>query len=245
MNTHIKIPSLAAGDKPLVREIHPEIRIVSEADGIVDYVASDETLDHYKEVVRVNGWKFTHFKKNAPFIDSHMSYSIANVLGKVLDSRIEKNQLVQRVQWAKDIPGTLAEWGWKMTVGGFLKAVSVGFYPTKYVTKWDADKTGWLTQLKELGMHEEGGICCVYTEQEQIELSACVIGANPNALAKAYKAGALSEEDLAGIDKFCTRQIAGVKPDSEADSRGAATKSPNRRARLALLMELQKSIRSV
>jgi hypothetical protein len=245
MNTHIKIPSFAAGDKPLVREIHPEIRIVSEADGIVDYVASDETLDHYQEVIRVAGWRFTHFAKNAPFIDSHQSHSISCVLGKVVESRVEKNQLVQRVQWAKDIPGTLAEWGWKMTVAGFLKAVSVGFYPTRYATKYDADKTTWLQQLKELGQHEEGGIRCVYIEQEQIELSACVIGANPNALAKAYKAGALSEEDLAGIDKFCARQIAGVNTDSGADSRGAAPASPNRRARLALLMELQKTIRSV
>jgi len=243
MNTVFKVPSFAAGDKPLLREIHPEIRIIDQVQGLVDYVASDETLDHYQEVIRASGWRFTHFQKNSPFLDSHQSFTIGNILGKVVDWRIEKNQLVQRVQWAKDIPGTLAEWGWKMTVAGFLKAVSVGFYPTRYATKWDADKAAWLQQLKDLGLHEEQGVRTVYYEQEQIELSACVIGANPNALAKAYKAGALNDEDLDGIDQFVSRQIANVKPVPEADGSGAASVT-RRRARLALLLELQNTVRS-
>ena len=42
----------------------------------------------------------------------------------------------------------------------------------------------------------------IYVEQEQIELSQCVIGANPNAVAqieKAYKAGVLNDSDIVGV----------------------------------------------
>ena len=239
-----RIPSLAAGDKPLIRQIHPVVRIVDEKAGIVDYVASDESLDHYQEVIRANGWKFSHFAKNAPFLDTHMSRSIENLLGRVSSWSIDKNQLIERVQWAIGLGNPVADVGWKMTVAGFLKAVSVGFYPERYASKWDADKTTWQQQLKELGMHEEQGVSTVYIEHEQIELSACVLGANPNALAKAYKGGALTEEDLAGLDTFVSRQLANVKTTTEADSSGAAS-LVRRRARLALFMAIQKTIHSV
>lgn len=236
-----RYPSLAAGDRPLIRQIHPEIRIIDEKAGIVEYIASDESLDHYQEVIRANGWKFTHFAKNAPFLDTHNSRTIENLLGQVRSWSIDKGKLVESVQWAIGLGNPVADVGWKMTVAGFLKAVSVGFYPMRYASKYDADKTAWATQLRELGMHEEQGISTVYIEQEQIELSACVLGANPNALAKAYKAGAINDEELAGVDTFVSRQIANVKTTNEADSPGAAS-LVRRRARLALFMEIRNVI---
>jgi hypothetical protein len=226
----------------LRRTLHPEIKVIDDKHGIVEYVASDETLDHYKEVIRAAGWRFTHFAKNAPFVDSHDTSTIANTLGKVLDWRVEGSKLIERVQWAIGMGNQLAEIGFKMSVGGFLKAVSVGFYPTRYASKWDADKTAWLEQLKALGMHEESGINTVYIEQEQMELSACVLGANPNALAKAFHAGAIDDADLASIDTIFQQRIAQAKPDSRADGRGAAQEPHISRARrLHLALEIQKT----
>lgn len=240
------IAKLLESGQPLRREIHPEIRIIDEGQGICDYVASDETLDAYSEIIRVNGWQFTRFAKNAPFVDSHDYSTIGKLLGKVLDYRIEGGKLVERVQWAKDDPNTFAGWGWKMTVGGFLKAVSVGFYPTKYVTKWDTDQSGFIGQMKELGLSVEQAakLCCVYVTQEQIELSSCIIGANPNALAKsfqsiarAHKAGCLNDEDLDSISaKIATAQTA-----LPADSSAAAERA-TRRKQLEFLMEITRSV---
>jgi hypothetical protein len=144
------IPRAAAGDPPLRREIHPAIRIVDAAKGIVDYVASDQTLDYYHEVIRANGWDFTDFAKNAPFVDSHDYSTIAKLLGKVADFGVTAGKLIERVQWAIGQGNELADLGWKMTVAGFLKAVSVGFYPKQIASCWDSDKTAWLQQLKEL-----------------------------------------------------------------------------------------------
>jgi hypothetical protein len=179
----------------LRRMIHPEVRVVDSRNGIVDYIASDESIDSFKEIIRAAGWRFTHFARNAPFVDSHDYSSIGKCLGKVIDFRVEGARLIERVQWAIDVPeNQLARIGWKMTEAGYLKAVSVGFFPVKYVTPNSGEE--WGRQLKELGLPADAAVRTIYTEQEQVELSCCVVGSNPNALAKAYRAGALNDADM-------------------------------------------------
>ena len=60
----------------------------------------------------------------------------------------------------------------------------------------DAVRAGKHALVEKPGALDAAQLRAVYLEQEQIELSQCVIGANPNALARAYKAGCLTEEDL-------------------------------------------------
>lgn len=181
----------------LHRVLHPETRIVDTQKGIVDYVASDETIDSFKEIVRADGWRFTNFAKNSPFVDSHDSSTIARLCGKVIDFKVVGQQLFERVQWAIDVPeNDLAVLGFKMTLAGYLKAVSVGFFPVTYLTP---NSQGWSDALKELRLPADAEVRTIYTQQEQVELSACVLGANPNALAKARSDGLISDTHL---DKF-------------------------------------------
>lgn len=187
---------------PIIRrEIPAEVRVLDSQAGIVEYVASDESIDSYGEIIRAKGWRFSRFSKNAPFVDSHRYDQVECLLGQVIDFRVDGRRLVETVKWAIDVPSNQrARIGWDMTRGGYLKAVSVGFQPIQMATRWDQDKTAWIQQLRELGLHEEDGVRAVYIEQEQIELSAVIIGANPNALVavgKAYKAGVLRDDDLA------------------------------------------------
>lgn len=184
-------------DNKLRRPLNVVPKIISEADGLVDYVASDESLDSYREIIAAKGWRFTRFAKNAPFVNSHDYDCISNLLGRVESARLEGRALVERVRWAKDVAeSAMAQLGWKMTLGGYLKAVSVGFYPVKMVCN---GRDGWTQALAELGIKPEdaGEIRAIYLEQEQIELSACIIGANPNALAKSWKDGCVADADLA------------------------------------------------
>lgn len=174
-------------------------KIISEADGIVDYVASDESLDSYNEIIAARGWRFTRFEKNAPFVDSHDYYSIDKLLGRVESARVEGRSLVERVRWAKDVEENgLARLGWKMTVGGFLKAVSVGFFPTKMARHGGE---GFAEACAQVGLKIEDSknVRAIYLEQEQIELSACIVGANPNALAKSFAEGCVKDADLAAV----------------------------------------------
>ncbi len=213
----------------LIRTIHPEIRVIDDKQGLVEYIASDESLDTYLEVIRAGGWRFTHFTKNAPFVDSHDYSTIDKLVGKVVDFAVKTKRLVETVQWAIDVPGNLlAQRGFAMTQGGYLKAVSVGFWPTRALNRWDTDRTGYDQQLSELGMStllEEKKPRTIYQEQEQVELSAVIIGANPNALAKAYKAGVI---DDAALEDFATEHErrdtarAAAQPDHAAQARGQA-----------------------
>lgn len=203
--------------KKLIREIHPEIKIVDAAKGIVDYVASDESLDSFREIIRADGWRFTRFRKNAPFVDSHDYYSLDKLLGKVIDFRVEGRTLVERVQWAIDVAeNKMAQLGWKMTQAGYLKAVSVGFFPVRYVFPDGSDN--WKSQLKDLGLAENTPVRTIYTEQEQIELSAVIIGANPNALAKAYKSGAIDDSDLDTLSQEYSKRQTAPAADPPADA---------------------------
>ena len=228
-------PATLNSQLPVRRTLHPEIRVLDTKGGICEYVASDETLDSYKEIIRASGWRFSMFAKNAPFVDSHNYESIEKQLGKVIDFKIVGKQLVETVQWAKDVAeNKLAQLGWKMTEGGFLKAVSVGFWPVKWLAPYGDTAAAFISNLQEIGQDPNNNPCrCIYTEQEQVELSACIIGANPNALAKAYKAGALDDADLDTLSLEHAKRETAFAPFDPAAGAAAA-----QRARFAFQMRI-------
>src|SRR5690349_690506 len=132
------------------RTIHPELRVLDEPKGIVEYVASDQTLDRDGEVIVANGFRFTHFAKYAPFVDNHDYESIEKCLGRVLDFVVKGDRLIETVEWAINVPeNRLAQLGWKMTAAGFLKAVSVGMIPLKMVNSASKE---WSSRVSALGL---------------------------------------------------------------------------------------------
>src|SRR5581483_5974503 len=175
---------------PLRRIIHPQVEILVSHAGLCSYIASDQSIDNFHEVIRADGWRFHHFARNAPFVDSHDYATIEKCVGKVIDFEVRQGRLIETVQWATDVPeNKLAQLGWKMTEAGYLKAVSVGFLPVRTLTPSSGD--AWREQLRELSLPADAPVRAIYTEQEQLELSACIVGANANALACAYHDGVL------------------------------------------------------
>lgn len=204
----------------LYRHLHPQTKILDEKKGLIEYIASDETLDSYREIVRADGWLFDRFSKNAPFVDSHNYWSIDTLLGKVLDYRIEGRQLITTVQWAIDVEeNALAKLGWGMTVGGYLKAVSVGFIPVKRMICDDSEN--WRQALAGVGQPSDSPCRVIYLQQQLLELSSCILGANPSALAKAYKAGVVDDAQLNTLSAYQTEvkqrsaSLGGSAPDVE------------------------------
>ena len=197
------------------REIHPVTKTLDAQKGIVEYVASDESLDRDREILSASGWRFSNFAKNSPFLDNHHYDSIGSMLGKVLDARVENKQLVETVQWAIDVPdNTLAQLGFKMTDAGYLKAVSIGGFPIKVATNDGSRQFKEL--LKSFGQPDNAPVKRIFLEQEQVELSACSLAANTNALAKSYKAGLLTDADLDFISRLPLQKSAEPEnPDNE------------------------------
>lgn len=229
---------------PIRREMTVVPKILDEAAGLVRYTASDESLDCHGEIVRVRGWRFKFFAKNAPFLNSHDYSDVRNLLGSVVAYGIEGGELVEDVKYALTAgKNTLADWCFAMVRDQHLKAVSVGFVPTSMCSKWDGDTKDFLAQVADLKLDAQTAarLRCVYREQEQIELSQCIIGANPNALAKslrtvaaAYKGGTLSEEN---VTQFAALIESMKTATPAADSADAGDGSP--RTRLAILAALQ------
>lgn len=216
--------------KPLFRTLHPEFKIVDASKGIVDFVASDETLDYYSEIIRAAGWKFTNFAKNAPVPDSHNYSSIEKLLGKVTDWRIEGKTLIERVQFAVDVTEQpLARLAWRMIEAGYLKGCSVGFMPVQSFSKY-GDEKGFLGAIRELGLNTDAAakVRTIYWEHEQMELSVCILGANPSALAKAYKAGSLNDDDISLIETL-SDQKAKRKTATSATNADRVDVAPGRR----------------
>lgn len=204
-----------------------EVRVLDAKKALVEYVASDETCDSYREVIRAEGWRFDLFRKNAPFVDSHNYYTIENLVGKVVDFAVRDKKLIETVQWAVDVPDNkLAQIGWKMTEAGYLKAVSVGFWPTKYASKWDSDPSGYYAQLAKDGLQATDPNCprCYYIEQQQIELSTCIVGANPNALqlARAFSDGVLDKDAINFIGEECSRRTQHIHAGAADEAADAA-----------------------
>jgi hypothetical protein len=242
-------------------ELNPEVRIADEKAGVVEYIASDQSMDAEGDVIRQDGWLFDRFSRNAPLVDSHKYGSIGNVLGKVLDFRVENRRLIETAQWAIDVPeNTAAKVGYAMTKAGYLKAVSVGFLPTLVLTRvaqddWPEDwgnaqilpaqsrpgKALWSQQMKELGIAESGRQPkTIFVQQQQTELSVCVMGVNMNALAKCYKEGVLTDPDLEWIStERSKRETAGVAKDSSAAALA------RQRKRESFLDALNKTIKKI
>ena len=186
-------------------------KVVDDKTGLVDYVASNEKLDAHGEIVRLAGWDLEEMEKNAPFIDSHKRESIADQLGSVRSATVDyaSGELVERVEWAINVPeNALARLGFNMTAGGFLKAVSVGFRPLKLVWRGLSSPADWeaAVALLKLDAKTASEVEIIHLEQSQRELSAVILGANGDALAKqfedvkaAHKAGAVKDADLAAV----------------------------------------------
>jgi hypothetical protein len=237
----LNITSIPLPDHAIIRRvIHPQTRVLDEREGLVEYIASDESLDSYNEVIRADGWRFSRFQKNAPFVDSHKYDSLEYLLGQVVDFGVRARKLIEVVKWAIDVPtNRLAQIGWAMTRAGYLRAVSVGFQPLRWLSRWDGESySAFADQIKELGL-DANQVKTIYVEQEQIELSSVIIGANPNAVARSYKAGALSDDDI----DFLSSTAAAKSHPAQAALDPALAARARERARAAFLERFERALR--
>jgi len=139
------------------------------------FIASDETRDRMGDIIRVKGWKFTQFAKNPIALWGHDSDGFP--IGKVHDWNQEMAEgrpvLMESITYFSEQANPVSEAVLRMIDEGGLRAVSVGFVPTRaYKPKNEAER-------KELNLGPYG---VLYEEQQQLELSNCSIPANPNAL---------------------------------------------------------------
>jgi HK97 family phage prohead protease len=183
-----RLTTLRDGRQGLRTGLTCEVREPQGDEPILDFIASDETVDRYNEVIELGGWQLDNYRRNPVVLDSHDYYSIASVLGRSDEVAIDDGKLRNRVRFALDNPmGTMA---YKLARGGFIRSESVGFIPIEWVRGNEAAGEPYRT----------------YKKQELIEISLCAVPANPGAtMSAALKSGAVRRDDIKELAEFLKR----------------------------------------
>jgi len=102
---------------------------------VLDFIASDETLDRCDEVIAATGWRLESYRRNPVFQNAHQYGDVIFTLGKALLTEVRiasgRPALFQRVQFAVDA-NPMARIAYALYKGKFLNAVSVGFIPLRW-----------------------------------------------------------------------------------------------------------------
>lgn len=148
-------------------------------DRTLEFLGSTADVDRYGDVIEVEGWNLKNYKKNPVFLWTH-DYKQPPVGKAVKVGKTEKGLLFQ-VKFPTPEEYTFADTIYKLYLGGYLRATSVGFRDLERepITDKEGRQTGFL-----------------YKKQELYELSAVPVPANPNALIMAVQKGVVSPQEV-------------------------------------------------
>jgi len=162
----------------------------SSASAVLDFIASNETLDRYDEIILADGWRLDNYRRNPVFQNAHQYGDVVFTLGKAILTEVRSGgtisatpYLFQRIEFAVDV-NPMARIACGLYKSKFLNAVSVGFIPLRWETPADPKKAGYRRK---------------YLEQELLEVSAVGIPANPQALQLGLQAGAIEKADVRAV----------------------------------------------
>ena len=164
----------ADDSEPYVKSVNESLQDITEDDRTATFVASDETVDRYGDIVSVKGWDLKNFRANPVFLWMHSAYQ---PIGQVKKIGVEGDKLLATVRFFDAGDSKMADDLWKLVKKRKLRAVSVGF-----TVKSDADVEP---------IRDENDVTTGYRflRQELLELSLVSVPANPNALQVARSLG--------------------------------------------------------
>jgi HK97 family phage prohead protease len=148
---------------------------------LVRFVASDETVDRYGDIIRASGWQLDNYRRNPQLLYNHDTSILP--LGRVEPIAVEGNSLIAHANFSPAGRTAFTDSVWQLIGDGALNAVSVGFMPLD-------DPTPIFNADKQLTGFE-------FVAQELLELSVVAVPANPNALAIAKQFNLTPEERMA------------------------------------------------
>jgi HK97 family phage prohead protease len=145
----------------------------SDGERHVKFVASDESVDRYGDIIRATGWQLDNFRQNPVLLFGHQSRALP--VGSVDPIQVVGTQLIADCNFLPPGATQMADEVWACVDAGALRAVSVGFAPTGPMNML-LDNNGNWTGYE-------------FTSQELLELSVVPVPANPQALAVAKSLG--------------------------------------------------------
>jgi HK97 family phage prohead protease len=149
------------------------IKAVDTEGRTMRFVASDESVDRYGDIIRASGWQLDNFRKNPVLLFAHDSRQPP--VGQVPSIEVVGTELIADCLFRPEGDSQLSDDVWRAVEGGFLRAVSVGFTPTGPINELVDSAGNWIGYE--------------FTSQELLELSVVPVPANPQALAVAKSLG--------------------------------------------------------
>lgn len=147
-----------------------------------EFIASTSTLDRDGEVIDVDGWDLTNFKKNPviPWAHNYQNPPVARA------TRVWKHngQLKNQIEFPAEGDYEFADTIERLVDSGFIKAQSVGFIPKEW-EDGDGEKAPRRT----------------YKKQELLEISLVPVPSNPDALRNALDAGIITAKQFKKLEK--------------------------------------------
>lgn len=161
--------------------------------------------DYYEELSLEAGHvRMGRLENGAPLLDSHIGWSLDGVLGVVESARIEGNEGIATVRFARGEDDEHAEAVWRKVRDGILRHVSVGYRVYRYEITEEEGK---------LPVHRA-------TDWEPYELSIVPMGADDAATVRA--AGGVETNPC----EFVSRGAEEMKPKTTQGGTPAATPAP-------------------
>jgi HK97 family phage prohead protease len=174
MNAREALARRNEGAEPFRHQHTDALQAVTEDERTATFVASDETVDRYGDIVSLDGWDLANFRRNPIFLWMHSQYQ---PIGKVKKIGVEGDKLLATVKFFDKGDSKTADDLWQLVKKRQLRAVSVGF-----TVKSDAD-------LEPIRDENERITGWRFLKQELLELSLVSVPANPNALQVARSMG--------------------------------------------------------
>lgn len=162
-----------------------QIRSINEKDFTLEAVVSDETIDRYGEVIKVDAWKkrLGNYKRHPVLVTSHSYDKLTNQIGYADKVYVKDGELICKFKYFAGEGNAEADWGWKLASKFGQAAYSVGFLPFSYTRAEEKD-------YEEAKMGKKPFL--TYDDVELLEVSQVLVPANPSALAKSFE----DEKDL-------------------------------------------------
>jgi hypothetical protein len=219
-----RLITLADGRAGIRGSLHVEIRepgersagvAASDPQPILDFIASDETLDRYGEIIVARGWQLDNYRCNPVFQNAHQYGDVIFTLGKALMTEVRDGRLYQRVEFATEVNP--------------MARIAYGLYKGKFLNGSNA--------IKDFRRK--------YIEQELLEVSAVGIPANPNALALGLKSGAIEKADLRELNDLIRQTLGDTEQWEEVPIRVQEKGRTEKEQLLKLAREVRDTLRRV
>jgi len=152
----------------------------------IDFVATKEVRDRQGEIISIKGIDLKNFKASPVILWSHNHNDPP--IGKATKINKSGDELHIRIEYALPEEYSFADTIYKLTKGGYINALSIGFLPDYSAVEYDEKQNAR-----------------IYNKTELLEVSVVNVGANQAALRKAMDDGIIDELERKEFDIYCKK----------------------------------------